>query len=65
MENQEIDARSVKFKYMKLDDRTSYFDKIPGVSFTPNADTEYDNCIEFLSMLEKMGKLAKLNEIMR
>lgn len=65
MEDQEIDARSVKFKYMKLDDRTSYFDKIPGVSFTPNADTEYDNCIEFLSMLEKMGKLEKLNEIMR
>lgn len=65
MENQEIDARSVKFKFMKLDDRTSYFNKIAGINFTPNADTEYENCIEFLSMLEKMGKLAQLNEIMR
>lgn len=65
MENQEIDARSVKFKFMRLDDRTSYFDKILGVSFTPHAGTEYDNCIEFLSVLEKMGKLAELNELMK
>lgn len=65
MEKQEIDERSVKFKFMRLDDRTSYFDKIPGVSFTPNADTDYDNCIDFLSVLEKLGKLAELNDIMR
>lgn len=65
MAKQEIDARSVKFKFMRLCDRTNYFDKISGVSFTPNAGTEYDNCIEFLSVLEKMGKLAELNELMK
>lgn len=66
MEPQAIDKRSVKFKFMKLDDRINYFDKIPGVLFTPDMDkTEYENCLEFLSILENMGKLEELNEIMR
>lgn len=66
MEPQAIDKRSVKFKFMKLDDRTNYFDKIPGVVFTPDMDkTEYDNCLEFLSVLEKTGKLEELNENMK
>lgn len=66
MEPQAIDKRSVKFKFMKLDDRINYFDKIPGVIFTPDIDkTEYENCLEFLSVLEKTGKLEDLNEKMR
>lgn len=66
MEPQAIDKRSLKFKFMKLDDRINYFDKIPGVLFTPDMDkTEYENCLEFLSVLEKTGKLEELNEIMR
>ena len=66
MEPQAIDKRSVKFKFMKLDDRTNYFDKITGVVFTPDMDkTEYDNCLEFLSVLEKTGKLEELNENMK
>lgn len=65
METPEIDKRSVKFKFMKQDDRTSYFNRIAGVDFEPSGDNEYDNCLEFLSVLEKMDKLAKLNELLK
>lgn len=65
MKKQEIDKRAVKFKFMKQDDRTSYFNKIDGVTFTPSAETENDNCLEFLTLLEKMGKLAELNKLMK
>ncbi len=61
----EIDKRSVKFKFMKQDDRTSYFNRIAGVDFEPSGDNDYDNCLEFLSVLEKMDKLAKLNELLK
>lgn len=65
MEVQEIDKRAVKFKFMKQDARTSYFNRITGVDFKPASDNEYDNCLEFLSVLEKMHKLAELNELMK
>lgn len=65
METPEIDKRAVKFKFMKQDDRTSYFNKIAGVDFEPSGNNEYDNCLEFLSVLEKMNKLAKLNELLK
>lgn len=65
METPEIDKRSVKFKFMKQEDRTSYFNRIAGVDFEPSGDNEYDNCLEFLSVLEKMDKLAKLNELLK
>lgn len=66
MKKQEIDKRTVKFTFMNRDDRNVFFDKIPGVSFTPDPDkTENDNCLDFLNILERMGKLAELNEKMK
>ena len=66
MKIQEIDKRTVKFKYMDRDDRTDYFDTIEGVSFTPDSDkSENENCRDFLNLLERMGKLAELNEKMK
>ena len=66
MKIQEIDKRTVKFKYMDRDDRTDYFDTIEGVSFTPDSDkSENENCHDFLNLLERMGKLAELNEKMK
>lgn len=66
METHEIDKRAVKFKFMNLDDRTSYFDKVAGVSFTASTDkSDYDNCLDFLSELEEKGKLAELSDVMR
>ena len=51
---------------MDRDDRTSFFNKIPGVHFIPDTDkTDPDNCLDFLAELEKLGKLAELNEIMK
>lgn len=65
MEAPEIDKRAVKFMFMKQEDRSSYFNRIAGVDFEPACDNEYDNCLKFLSVLEKMGKLAELNELMK
>ena len=65
METLEIDKRAIKFKFMKQDDRTSYFNRIAGVDFEPASDNEYDNCLEFLSVLEKKNKLAILNELLK
>ena len=63
---EEIDKRNLKFRYMDRDDRTCFFNKIPGVHFNPDTDkTELDNCLDFLAELEKMGKLAELNEIIK
>jgi predicted phosphodiesterase len=63
---EEIDKRNIKFRYMDCDDRTSFFNTIPGVHFTPDTDkTEPDNCLDFLAEVEKMGKLAELNELMK
>lgn len=60
-----MDARSIKFRYMRLDNRTYFFDKIPGVSFKPKAErSETDNCLDFLAEVEKMGKLAELKDKM-
>lgn len=65
MDVQNIDKRTVKFKFMNRDDRTGFFTKIDGVSFVPDSDkTEVDNCIAFLNLLDNMGKLAELNEKM-
>lgn len=62
----EINKRNIKFRYMDRDDRTYFFNKISGVHFTPDTDkTELDNCLDFLAELERMGKLAELNEIMK
>lgn len=66
METQGIDKRAVKFKFMNLDDRASYFDKVPGVNFSPSTEkSDYDNGLDFLTLLEKKDKLAELNKIMR
>ncbi len=66
MEMEVFDKRNLKFRYMDRDDRTSFFNKISGVNFTPNADkTEPSNCLDFLAELDKMGKLSELNEIMK
>lgn len=63
--NNPIDARSIKFKYMRLDNRTYYFDKISGVHFKPKTGrSETDNCLDFLAEVEKMGKLAELKDKM-
>lgn len=60
----EMDVRSVKFKFIGMDERTKYFDKIKGLNFTPaKQKSEYDNCIEFLKEVEKQGKLKELNKL--
>ena len=60
-----IDARSIKIKYMRLDNRTYFFDKISGVDFKPQSGrSETDNCLDFLDKVEKMGKLAELKDKM-
>lgn len=62
---EEIDKRNLKFRYMDRDDRTSFFNKVSGIHFAPNTEkTEPDNCLDFLAEVEKMGKLAELNELM-
>lgn len=60
-----IDARSIKIKYMRLDNRTYFFDKISGVDFKPQSGrSETDNCLDFLDKVEKMGKLVELKDKM-
>lgn len=63
-EPDELNNRNIKFKYMRLDNRTSFFDKIAGVDFTPSPDKiEYDNCLDFADEVERQGKLAELNKL--
>lgn len=63
---EEIDKRNLKFRYMDRDDRTSFFNKVSGIHFAPDTEkTEPDNCLDFLAEVEKMGKLAELNELMK
>lgn len=65
-QEESIDVRAIKFKYMELENRTDYFNMIDGVVFFPNKDkTENDNCLDFLMKLESTGKLQELAKIMR
>lgn len=62
----QIDARSIKFKFIRRDDRLSFFDKIEGLDFEPKEGrSENDKCLDFLAEVEKNGKLAELNDIMK
>ena len=64
MEEQELDIRGIKFKFMKLDDRTIYFDRIEGLVFNPDPKrTEYDLCLDFLAEVERQGKMKELNKL--
>ena len=65
VQEKEIDKRSIKFKFIKLENRANYFNKVSSVHFEPDmARSEYDNCLDFLAALEKAGKLEELNIIM-
>lgn len=60
-----IDKRSIKFKFIRLENRTTYFNKVAGVQFEPNKErSDYDICLDFLAAVEKAGKLDELNKIM-
>lgn len=60
----DIDKRGIKFKFIKLDNRIAFYDKVAGVNFVVNAGrSEYDNCLDFLDAVEKAGKLGELNNL--
>lgn len=60
----DVDKRGIKFKFIKLADRTKYYDKVTGVHFVADAgQSEYDNCLDFLMVVEKAGKLGELDNL--
>lgn len=60
-----INPRTVKFEYIKRDDRTSFWNKVDGVSFEPGGNDDYENCLRFLDAVESAGKLGELDKLMR
>lgn len=61
---EELDLRTIKFHFLELDNRTSFFDKINGLVFSPlPSKSDYDNCLDFLEEVERQGKMGELKEL--
>lgn len=64
--DKEFSHRRVKYKYIRRDDRKSFFNKISGIDFKPDCNkSDYDQALDFIAEVERMGKLYELWELMK